>query len=231
MPNPVLGMMGASIGGSVLQGGLASRAAGQAATAQTQAAQLGIAEQRRQYDAAAELLRPYVQAGTTAIGQQGALIGTQGAPAQQAAIDALMAGPEYQSLLSAGENAILQNAAATGGLRGGNTQDALMRYRPEVLSGLIGQQFQRLGGLAGMGQASAAGQAANALQLGQNVSGLMQQQGAAQAGANLARGQAWGNSVGNIAGGLGYGFGAFATPPGSPGGLPSGASLFGRWGF
>lgn len=231
MPNPILGMIGASAGGSLIQGVIGSRAAGQAANAQTQSAQLGIDEQRRQFDAIQQLLSPYVQGGATAFGQQGALIGQQGAPAQQAAITALQSGPEYEALVGAGENALLQNASATGGLRGGDTQDALSRFRPEVLSQLINQQYSRLGGIAQMGQASATGQAAAGQNMANNVGSLLSQQGAAQAGAALGRGQAWGNTIGNIAGAAGYGFGAFATPPGSPGGLPAGASLFGRWGF
>jgi len=231
MPNPILGMMGASIGGSLLQGGIQARAAGRASDAQVQSTRLGIQEQRRQFDAIRSLMAPFIQTGNRATTAQGNLIGLNGNPAQASAIAGIQAGPEYTSMIAAGENAILQNASATGGLRGGNTQDALSRFRPEVLSSLINNQFGRLGGLSQMGQASAAGQAAAGQNMAGNVSQLFAQRGAAQAGGFLAAGQGWGNAIGNAAGAIGYGAGAFATPPGSPGGLPAGATMLGRWGF
>jgi len=231
MPNPILGMVGASAGGGLLQGILGARAARTGANAQVASAQMGIDEQRRQFDAISTLMQPYVQAGTGALQGQQDLIGLGGANAQQAAIAGLAGGVEMQALTQQGENAMLQNASATGGLRGGNTQDALAQFRPQLLSSLINQQYDRLGGLTQMGQASAAGQAAAGMQSANNIGQLYAQQGAARAGGAVGGAQAWGNAVGNISGGLGYGLGAFATPPGSPGGLPAGATMFGRWGF
>jgi hypothetical protein len=70
MPNPVTALVG---GGVSLVGGLLGRnterqAAAQASDAQVGASQAGLEEQRRQFDAMQELMRPYVQAGTQAIG-------------------------------------------------------------------------------------------------------------------------------------------------------------------
>ena len=66
MPDPITGIV---VAGSQLIGGvMQSRSAGKAADAQTEAAERGIEEQRRQFEAVQEILRPYVQAGTTAIG-------------------------------------------------------------------------------------------------------------------------------------------------------------------
>src|SRR3990167_4363739 len=86
-------------------------------------------------------------------------------------------------LVQQGENAMLQNASA----RGGNLQAAMGQFRPQILSQLIDQQYGRLGGMAQLGQASAAGQAAQGMQLGQNVAGLLGQQGQAQAGGYLTQ--------------------------------------------
>jgi len=213
----------AVIGGSVVTGAMQSKSASKAASAQTASAEAGIDEQRRQFDAVQQLLQPYVQAGTGALAglapymgvgtealeQQRALAGL-GTPAEQsAAIRAIEQGPEFQALTRQGEEAILQQAAATGGLRGGNVQSALAQFRPQVLAGLINQQYGRLGGLTALGQtttqnvmsagqASAAGTGAAGMQTGANISNLFQQQGAAQAGASLASGQAWGNVAGGI---------------------------------
>jgi hypothetical protein len=233
MPNPIIGMVGASVGGAAVSASAQKKAADQASKAQKEAAEKGIAEQRRQFDEAQKLLAPYVSAGQTSLAKQLALIGAGagGSEEQAAAIAALEAGPEFSALTRSGEEAILQNASATGGLRGGNVQGALAKFRPEVLSGLISQQFNRLGGITTIGANAAAGQATAGMNLGSSISDLYTQQGAAGAGAALARGQANANMFGNIAGAAGYGAGAFATPVGTPGGLPAGASLFGRWGF
>ena len=204
------GIATAVVAGSVLTGVMASdaqsEAASTAAGAQTQASAASIAEQRRQFDAVQALLKPYIDAGTGAIGAQQNLLGLGGAGEQQRAIAALEQSPQFQAMQQQGENALLQNASATGGLRGGNIQAALAQFRPQLLSQLIESQFSKLGTVSGLGQASAAGQAAAAQQTGQSISDALQQAGAAQAGSALAAGQGqaqmWGNigsSIGNVA--------------------------------
>ena len=231
MPNPIIGLVGASVGGAALSASAQKSAANKAAAAQTAAVDQSVAEQRRQFDAMKALLAPYVSAGNTALSKQLGLIGLGGAGKQSAAISALEAGPEFAALTRSGEEAILQSAAATGGLRGGNVQEALSKFRPEVLSGLISQQYSRLGGLTEMGANAASGQASAGMGLANNLSNLYGQAGAATAGAALAKGQANANLFSNIAGAAGYGMGSFATPVGTAGGLPKGATLLGKWGF
>jgi len=159
-----------------------------------------IEESQRQFDAIQELLKPYSQAGVGALGQQQALIGLSGADEQQRAIDALSSSPQMAALTTQGENAILQNESATGGLRGGNVQAALAQFRPQLLSQLIQQQYSNLGGLVSVGQNAAAG-VGNAGQNSSNqIINALGQQGAAQAGAALAQGQAQAGMWNNIAG-------------------------------
>jgi hypothetical protein len=180
-----------------------SQAAGDAAAIQGQAAQGGIDEQRRQFDAVQKLLQPYAQAGTGALAQQQALLGMGTPEAQQQAINALQSGPQFQALQQQGENAILQNASATGGLRGGNVQGALAQFRPALLSGLIDQQYSRLGGLASLGQNAAAGVGNAGMSTGANVANLLGQQGAAAAGGEIAQGKAFGAIPAAVSGGFG----------------------------
>lgn len=195
---------GLAIGGATLASGyMASKAAGNAADAQSASAQAGIAEQQRQFDAVQKLLAPYAQAGTGALTQQQNLIGTNGASAQQSAIDQLQSMPQYQSMLQAGTNSILQNASATGGLRGGNVQGALASFAPSLLAQTIQQQYQNLGGLTSIGQNAAAMTGNAGMQTGQGISNLLQQQGAAIAGGNLAQGRAFSSIPQSILGGLG----------------------------
>jgi hypothetical protein len=138
-------MAAATLGSAVIGGIVQSNAARSAANAQTEAADKGIAEQRRQFDLIQGLLKPYVGAGESALLQQMALGGMSGPEEQQAAIAAIEGGQEFETLTRSGEEAILQNASATGGLRGGNVQGALAQFRPQVLSSLINQQYGRLG--------------------------------------------------------------------------------------
>src|SRR5207244_2450204 len=134
------------------------------------------------------------------------LNGINGPDAQAKAIAQLQNSPEFSATMQQGNNNILQNAAATGGLRGGNTQAALSQFGMGTLSNLINQQYQRLGGTVGIGQASAAGQASAGQQNANAISGLLGQQGAALAGGQLAQGQ----QAGNIASALGQGIGTLS---------------------
>ena len=227
-----MGMMATAVIGSAVIGGVVqSKAAKSAAAAQTQAADKGIAEQRRQFDRIQELLNPYVEAGGVGLQQQMALGGMSGPEAQQAAISAIEGGSEFEALTRQGEEAILQQASATGGLRGGNTQGALAQFRPQVLSSLINQQYGRLGGLTSMGQNAAAGVGNAGMQTGSNVANLYGQQGAAAAGSAMAQGQAFGNVMGGIsqyAGGVASGaFPSFGGQQGNTYAQDTGQGLFG----
>jgi hypothetical protein len=180
-----------------------SDAASTAADAQTQSSQASIAEQRYQFDQLQKLLKPYSDAGLKSLSSQQDLIGLNGNDAQQKALDALQNSSQFNGLVKQGENAILQNASATGGLRGGNTQAALAQFRPQMLSQLINEQYTKLGGITSLGQNAAAGQGNAGMQSANAISNLLQQSGAAQAGAALAAGKAqaqtW-NTLGNSVG-------------------------------
>jgi hypothetical protein len=178
-------------------------AASSAAAAQAGSAQQGIDEQRRQFDAVQKLLAPYVSAGAPALEAQQAFLGLKGPEAERAAIERIKGGETFQALAGQGEEALLQRASATGGLRGGNIQGALAQFRPALLSNLIDQQYGRLGGMTALGQQSAAGVGAAGQQTGVNVANLLGQQGAAQAGAEIAQGKAFGAIPSAISGGLG----------------------------
>jgi hypothetical protein len=166
----------------------AADAASHAADVQGAAAQSGIDEQRRQFDLVQQLMSPFVGAGTKALSQQGDLAGLNGDGSMQAAIDAIQRSPQYTSMLKAGENSLMANASATGGLRGGNLQSAMAQFSPALLSQLINDQYSRLGGLTSLGQNAAAMTGNAGMSTGNNVSNLLQQQGAATAGGILAQG-------------------------------------------
>jgi hypothetical protein len=197
-------LAGIAVGGATLVSGLAQADAAQSASeTQAGAAQAGIDEQRRQFEAVQKLLAPYVSAGTPALEAQQSFLGLRGPEAERAAIDRIKGGETFQALSQQGENALLQQASATGGLRGGNIQGALAQFRPQLLSSLIEQQYSRLGGMTSLGQQSAAGVGTAGLQTGQRISGLLGEQGANIAGGEIAQGKAFQAIPQAISSGLG----------------------------
>jgi hypothetical protein len=159
-----------------------------------------------------ELLKPYTEAGVPALEAQQAFLGLQGPEAERAAIERIRSGETFQALAGQGEEALLQRASATGGVRGGNIQAALGQFRPQLLSGLIEQQYSRLGGLTSMGQRSAAGVGAAGMETGVNVANLLGQQGAAQAGGQLGQAKAYGQLFNMPAQFLGMQYGSGQQP-------------------
>lgn len=225
---------GAIIGGALISGVggyFAQKAAAEEASgAQSDASRAAIEEQRRQQAESERLLAPYMQAGQGALGQQQALLGLAGPEAQAAAIAQLEQSPQFQAMLQQGESAILQNASATGGLRGGNTQAALAQFRPAMLSQLIQQQMAQLGGLSAMGQQGAMGAAGFGQQGAANIGTQLGAIGQAQAGAALAQGQGMANLFGGVGGALGTlgGLGAMGKGPlagGAPAPSPTGGGM------
>ena len=202
-----MGLFGAI--GSIFGGGKAKKAIDRATAAQVDAANRAIDEQRRQYDTTRADFQPYRDAGYSGLGQLGDLVGINGGAKQGTAIDALRASPFYQQLYRNGEEALLQNASATGGLRGGNTERGLADFGADTLMQTIERQLASLGGLAGMGM----GATESVANFGQNKANAVSQQlgniGSAQASGYLAKGgissQQWANAGGaldGIVGGL-----------------------------
>lgn len=206
MPDPITALV---VGGSQLIGSsMQASAAGDAAAIQAGAAEEGVAEQRRQFDSLQALLKPYTEAGLPALEQQQALIGLRGPEEERAAIERISGGERFQEITRQGEEAILSRASATGGLRGGNVQQALAQFRPQVLNQLIEEQYGRLGGMTTLGQRSAAGVGAAGMDTGVNVSNLLAQQGAARAGGELGEARAYGQLFNLPAQMLGFQYGA-----------------------
>jgi hypothetical protein len=189
-----------SLIGSFLGGNSEKKAINKATDQQVAAFNRGIDEQARQFDTTQANFAPYREIGGKGLSGLGDLIGVNGGAPQQSAIDQLLASPYYQSLYRNGEEALLQNASATGGLRGGNTQRSLADFGADTLNQTIQQQLASLGGLAGMGM----GATESVANFGQNkanaVTQLLSNIGGAQASGSLAKGginnQMWNNAGG-----------------------------------
>lgn len=123
------------------------------------------------------------------LNEQQAMLGLSGPDAERAAIGRIEQSQGFQSAVQQGENALLQNASATGGLRGGNIQAALAQFRPRMLAAAIEDQYSKLAGITSLGQNAAAGVGNAGMQTGANTANLLGQMGAAQAGGYIAQGQ------------------------------------------
>jgi hypothetical protein len=152
----------------------------------------------------------YNQPGMQANQLQAALSGTLGPQAQQQAYNNFNASPGQAWLQEQGDRAVTRNAAATGGLQGGNVLQALQRQGMGLAQQDYQNQFNNLGsiadrGMQGMALNSSLGRdkAGFAFQAGQDIgnnfnattSALAQL--ANQQGSGLS--DMYGNYAGNIA--------------------------------
>lgn len=230
-----LGAIALGVGalGGVASAAIGANASKKAGQAQERAAQLSIDEQRRQFAEMQRLMAPYVQAGDPALQALLGAAGLSGPESQQAFVNQQEQSPLFQALAAQGENAILQNASATGGLRGGNVQGALGQFRPGLLNQFIGQQYDRLAGITTLGQNAAAGVGAAGMQTGQLVANQYGNIGAAQAGAALGRANAIGQGINQVTGAFGTAASMFGGQRGTtiPGSMFSNAAGTGSLGF
>lgn len=159
------------------------------------------------------------------VGGRAAVAAVSDQEAQRLAIERVKGGAQFEELAKQGEYGIMANAAATGGLRGGDTQAALAQFRPQMLQALITQQLQNLGGITSVG-GNAAGAIANAaVGTGTNIGNAYSSTGQTNAQAAIAAGQANSNAIGGIAGTVGKAFGSLQD-------VGAGAGFFGsKWAF
>ena len=132
---------------------------------------------------------PFIQGGGQAFQQQAALSGAQGPQAQQQALAGVQASPGQQFLQARAQKALLRNAAATGDLGGGRTQQALQEQAIGFGAQDIQNQFARLGQVSQQGLGATAQLGGFRQNLGQaglgtsaNISNILGQQGAVAAG-------------------------------------------------
>jgi len=193
----------------------AARAAGQIGADAASEAEAGI---NRRFDVTQQNIQPQIDAGNLARNQQLDILGLNGTAAQQQFFDQQMESPAQQFIRNRAQKNLLQNSAAIGGIGGGDVRTALVEQGAGFASQDIDNQFNRLGTLAGGGNAATAnlgnlsatagGQAANAITAG----------GQAVAAGELGAAQANANAINQFTGLAGAGIGFLA-------GGPAGASV------
>ena len=205
---PLLGM---GIGGALEEafGGGETGAIRDAASAQGAASDRAIALQREMFNKQLELQEPYRKAGEQALNKLIPL-----SDYQKFGMDQFQADPGYAFRLSEGQKALERSAAARGGLMGGATGKALLRYGQQMGSQEFSNAFNRyqtereaqlnpLQSLAGIGQTSSNRLSDTAGTFGRSVGGMYMDQGSNTANALLAAQQARSSSYGQLGSALG----------------------------
>lgn len=147
---------------------------------------------------------PFVSQGTDAGGIQAALSGALGVQAQQEALANLK--PVSDFLTEHGERALTRNAAAMGGIGGGNVRRELVRFGQGLAGESAQQQFNNLGTVANRGMealrdvGNLRGQQANvALRAGEGAGDILSATGRHIAGARASAAA----NIANVFGGTG----------------------------
>lgn len=210
---------------SMLLGGIGSLVGGAAngigswlgADAQRDAANRAMGVQRDVYGQQRADQAPWLNAGRSTLAD---LLRQMQSGAFDVDGSTLQNDPGYQFRLAEGQRALERSAAARGGLNSGATMRSLARYSQGVASDELQNAwtrrqgaFNRMAGIAGMGQ-----NAANAMgQFGNHYADSMSNLYGAQGNAEAARWTGLGNAVSGTAGTLGgmamnYGMGGARVP-------------------
>lgn len=148
------------------------------------------------FQQAAQGVGAYSPAGLQAQGMQSALSGAQG---QQAFDNAFINSPVQQFLREQGQQSVINQATALGGLGGGEVQKELTRFGQGLAGTQLQQQIQNLNALSGQGLQAAGQQGQFLSQAGQqqgNLAGMNAQMGTQ---ANIASANNKLNAANNIA--------------------------------
>ena len=213
MPAPLVAVGVAAAAGTAAAG---IYGANKAAKAQEKAAKEASKTQQQALAAQTELAKPYVEAGKNALAQYQKL-----APYQDFGMAQFKTDPGYNFRMSEGIKALERSAAARGLLQSGGTLKDITRYGQDLASAEYQNAFSRYlterearmnpySYLTGIGQAAAAGQAANIGTTGAALADIASQRGNIQAAQSMGTAGAIGNAIGGIGKAVG---GYYANEP------------------
>jgi hypothetical protein len=206
MPDPVSGV----IAGSAIIGAGASIFGGnKAADEQKKAAKKAAKLQKQALAQQLALTKPYVEAGTNALAEYQKM-----APYEDFGMKQFEADPGYNFRMAEGMKGLERSAAARGLLQSGSTLKGIQQYGQNLASAEYENAFSRYltqreasmepyRYLTGLGQAAAAGQAANIGSSGAALAEIAAQRGNASAALAAGTGSAIGNAFTSAGQGIG----------------------------
>jgi hypothetical protein len=166
-------------------------AAKSAAKDQTAGQMAAIAEQKRQYDQSRADEMPYMQAGQSNLAQMGKL--------DSGDFSSFFASPDYNFTLQQGINASDAGAAARGGLYSGGHSADLMNYGQGLASQQYNSFYNKLAGIANLGQDATARTGALGAGAANQISDAYGNIGNANAMGAIGSANAWSNGLGGLA--------------------------------
>jgi hypothetical protein len=190
--------VGIAIGGAAVVGGATTLASGsKAAKAQKKAADQQVAESRRQYDQDRADLAPWRQTGASALERLSREYGLS--PTERGGPDSeFIASPGYEFRRDEGLRAIDRSNSARGLLTSGAADKARMRYAEGLGASEYDSYWNRLAGLAGVGQsATTTGIAAGQNSTGQ-INNAYREAGNARASSYANTGSAINSGINNV---------------------------------
>jgi hypothetical protein len=198
-----LALGGATIGavGSYLGASSQADAAESAAQSSKDASMYATDLQRQMYEENVARQQPWLQAGENALAQLTAGTAAGGQYMQPFGMEQFQADPGYDFRMSEGVNALDRSAASRGMLLSGAQLKGVQEYGQNLGSQEyknaydryntdIGNQYNRLASLAGVGQTATGALQQAGSQYSSNVGNLAMQNAATQGNAALATGQA-----------------------------------------
>lgn len=140
--------------GGWLGGNSSKKASRKAQAAGVAAETQAMNEIARQFDLTRSDYAPALSLLAPSVSALGDFAGLNGDEALQSRLGQVQQSPLLEALIRNGEEAVLQNASATGGIRGGNTQRGLADFRADAFNTALQQQLAQLGQTAGIGLGS-----------------------------------------------------------------------------
>ena len=147
---------------------------------QGQSLEDAIAALEQNFGQTQQQFNPFINMGTQAFRQQAALSGALGADRQARAYQNFNMSPGQQFLQQQAEKALLRNAASTGQLGGGRTQQALQEQAIGLAQQNYQNHFNQLGSISGAGLGLVSQLGSLQGQLGGNVANMTAGIGQAQ---------------------------------------------------
>ena len=181
---------GAILGGALISGAAANKAAGKQANAAKNTVQL----QENVYKDISGKLQPFLDAGTGALNPYLYELGLAERPE---GYGGLSMSPAGQFALEQGRGTIEAGAAGRGGLFSGSTAKGLEDYRQRVAVTDRDNQLNRLFGLMQTGQQAAAGQGSAGVNFANQAGNAMQAGANAQSAGIIGMGNAANDAIGN----------------------------------
>lgn len=167
-------------------------AAEDAANATNAATGASVAEQRRQFDLTRSDQLPWLNAGSSALLQIQKL--------NSGDFSSFYESPDYAFTRDQSLDALDRGAAARGSMFSGGADVDRMQYASGLASQNYGQFYNRLAGLAGIGQTTASGLGSLGMGMASNIGNLHMANAGAQGQAAQQRASAYGQGLAGIAG-------------------------------